>query len=103
MGFSRTSHETEKELWQQGLDDGCELIVFQKEAVVAELGSDFVVSCSRNARSDMLLLADREELVAVDAYHHAVGLDGPQSRLDTATATADIVAVSRRAEVLPLE
>lgn len=88
------------DLRQQRLDDGGELVVFQKETVVTELGSDFVVSCPRNARGDMLLFADREELVAVDADHHAVGLDGPQSRLDTATATADIVAVSRCTEVV---
>ena len=87
-------------LRKQRLNDGSELIVFQKETVVTELGSDFVIYCSRNARSDMLLFADREELVAVDADHHAVRLDGAQSSLDSATATADIVAVSRRTEVV---
>ena len=87
-------------LRQQRLNDGGELIVFQKETVVSELGSDFMISRSRNARSDMLLLADRDELVAVDAYHHAVRLDGAQSSLDATTASADIVAVSRCAEVV---
>ena len=82
-----------RRLRQQRLDDGGQLVVFQKEAVMAELGGDFVIYRSRNARSDMLLLADREELVAVDAYHHAVRLDGAQSSLDATTATADVVAV----------
>ena len=34
---------------QQRSDDLCQLIVLQKEAIVAELGCDFMVDCPGNA------------------------------------------------------
>ena len=67
---------------------------------MTELRCDLVVDRSRDARSDELLLLDREESVAVDAYDCAFRLDAAEGLLHSAAASADIVAVHRAAEVV---
>ena len=66
---------------------------------MAELRCDLMISGSRYARSDQLLLLYREEAVAVDSDYGAVGPDGTQSLLDSASSAAHIVAVYRTAEI----
>jgi len=64
-----SSYET---LRQQRPDDLRQLVVFQKEAVVAEFGSDFMISRTRYAGGNMLLLLHGEQSVTVNTDHHAV-------------------------------
>ena len=49
-------------------EDGGELAVFEKEAVVAEVGVDLMVGRARNGGSENFLVTYGEKTVGVDGY-----------------------------------
>lgn len=78
----------------------CKLVIFKQEAVVTELGCDFVIYGSWDMGGNELLLLYREKSVAVYAYDRAFRPDCFQGLFHTTASASDIVAVNGTAEII---
>ena len=67
---------------------------------MSELRGDLMILRSRNVLGQILLLAYREKSVTVYAYDRAIRLDASEGFADSSSATSDVIAVHRIAEVI---